>query len=88
MELKHCEVVDKSDIRESDEEWVKTISEKYAYCFVQTADTVICEEDCETGLKGETVQRNYQYALVMETEDSEWKIVDSGYPPFYVSDEK
>lgn len=84
ISLDHCEVVDEADIRESDSAWIETISENYAYCFVQTADTVLCEEDSSIGAKGETVKRNYYYALIMETEESEWQIDDIGYPPFSV----
>lgn len=29
----------------------------------------------------EEIQNDYSYTLVLETEDSEWKIYDFGYPP-------
>ncbi len=89
VKLTHCEVVDEADIRESDKAWLEEISrENYAYCFVQTSDVILCEEDGPQGAKGETVSRNYYYALVMETKGSDWKIEDFGYPPFYVYEEK
>ena len=89
VKLTHCEVVDEADIRESDKAWIEEISrENYAYCFVQTSDVILCEEDGPQGTKGETVSRNYYYALVMETKESDWKIEDFGYPPFYVYEEK
>ena len=89
VDLTHCEVVDEADIRESDKAWIEEISkENYAYCFVQTSDEILCEEDGPQGAKGETVSRNYYYALVMETKESDWKIEDFGYPPFYVFEEK
>ncbi len=89
VKLTHCEVVDEADIRESDKAWIEEISrENYAYCFVQTSDVILCEEDGAQGAKGETVSRNYYYALLMETKGSDWKIEDFGYPPFYVYEEK
>ena len=89
VKLTHCEVVDEADIRESDKARIEEISkENYAYCFVQTSDVILCEEDGAQGAKGETVSRNYYYALIMETKESDWKIEDFGYPPFYVFEEK
>lgn len=84
VDFTHCEIVDESLLRESDLEFIEEHKDEYyAFCYVQTADSVYCEEDCATGHKGETVSRNYMYSLVMETEDSDWKIYDYGYPPFY-----
>uniref|UniRef100_UPI0040579EEE hypothetical protein n=1 Tax=Agathobacter sp. TaxID=2021311 RepID=UPI0040579EEE len=84
MELSACEVVEKTEITKSDNEWAEEIqNDYYAYCFVQTSDSIICKEDGPLGVKDEEVKREYSYTLVMETEDSEWKIYDFGYPPHY-----
>lgn len=81
-ELSFCEVVKEPAIRESDREWLEELEEEYyAYCFVQTSDSIVCNEDCSEGMKGEVIQRYYSYTLVME--DSVWKIYDFGYPPHY-----
>lgn len=85
LELSHCEIVDENLLRESDLEFIEENKDEYfAFCYVQTADSVYCEEDCATGHKDETVNRTYMYCLVMETEYSDWKIYSYGYPPFYV----
>lgn len=86
-ELSNCILVEKEDIRASDREWERdTREDYYAYCFVQTSDVIICKEDGALGTKNEEVRRDYAYTLVMETKDSEWKIYDFGYPPYYVSE--
>lgn len=85
-ELSFCEVVEEPAIRESDKEWLAELEEEYyAYCFVQTSDSIVCNEDGSEGMKVEEVQRYYSYTLVME--DSVWKIYDFGYPPHYEIEE-
>lgn len=85
LDFTHCEIVDESQISKSDLTFIEeNKDEYYAFCYVQTADKVYCNEDCATGLKDETVNRTYMYCLVMENENSDWKIYDYGYPPFYI----
>jgi len=88
LDFTHCKVVDDSQLRKSDIEFLSEHKDEYyAFCYVQTADSVYCNEDCATGQKGETVKRQYAFTLVMETEDSNWQIYDYGYPPFYIPEE-
>lgn len=81
------EEVDKEYIRESDQAWIEEISKKYkAYCFLQTKAELICEEDGPSGMKGETVNQQYYFALVLDPKDGRWKIDDFGYPGFDISE--
>lgn len=52
----------------------------YAVSTVLIACREFCNQDCALGTKGQTVERQLAYWLAMETEDSEWKIVDNGFP--------
>lgn len=67
-----------------DSEIAEIPDDVYAFCYVQTADTVLCNENGATGAKGEEVSRNHVYILIMKTQDSKWEITDCGYPPIYV----
>lgn len=53
----------------------------YAISSVQTANRFFCNTENAHGSKGKTVNDYYVYYLAMETEDSQWEIVDCGYPP-------
>ena len=82
VEVSHCEIVEKSKLKDSDLNHFP--EDVYAVCYVQTSDTVLCNSDCAEGKAGEQVSRNYQYSLVMQSKDSTWQIWDMGYPPFYI----
>ncbi len=89
LEFTHCQVVNSSMLRKSDFERFKDLyGNYYACCYVQTADKILCNEDGALGLAGEEVVRQYSYFLVRESKDSEWKIYDCGYPPFYIPSAK
>lgn len=81
--LTHCEVIDesnwfKSELFESDIMYLQDKKKEfYAWCIVQTADEVVRDD-------GSVEKRIFAYYLVMESANSEWKIQDYGYPPYYI----
>lgn len=78
-----------SDIRESDRVWIDEIKGKYScYCFIQTKTELICKEDGPSGKKGEIIEQQYYFALVLDPADGCWKIDDFGYPGFDIPIEK
>jgi len=84
LSFNHCNVVNSMMLKSSDYERFNELSgDYYACCYVQTADKILCNEDGAFGNKGEEVNRCFSYFLVRESEKSEWKIYDFGYPSFY-----
>lgn len=78
VSLKECFAAEEYKPDDEVENWHKGA---YAYCAVQTQADFYLREDCAYGSKGETVHNSYTYYLIMETENSEWKIAEYGYPP-------
>ena len=85
LAMRHCDIVNITLLKSSDKTLFEQLAkENYACCWVQTADTIMCNEDCSLGNKGETIRRTYAYLLVRKSDQSPWQICDYGYPSYYV----
>lgn len=88
LDLEYCTFVSESDIRESDLPWIDEIKGKYsAYCLVQTKARVEYLEDGPSGMKGDIINQQYFFALVLDPKDGRWKIDEFVYPGFEVVDD-